>query len=273
MKVDSHIHLYDPFDQSVLGWFWPPKESSIYRPMDGEEFLAQAKDSGIDKAIVVACTRHPSQVEQVYRMDHDCIAAVIGFTEMFADDFREQYARLSVHPKFRGFRCDAREEPTRTVYDNFAVMEHQKANVVEFLGGRGGMEKLYPVFDAFPGINFVIEHCAMLPTAGEPTAETVEYLSALAHHENVSLKISGLTAHAKVSPIPTDPAAYAPILRAFLNAFGEDRLVFGTDWPNVVLKGCAYSDSADIVEGFFSAVSPSAAEKVMGGNAIRIYSL
>ena len=65
---------------------------------------------------------------------------------------------------------------------------------------------------------------------------------------------------------------FSPYIETVIEAFGPDRIVYGSDWP-VCLVAASYEKMIDIVEYFFSSFSPNEQEKFFGGNAITFYNI
>ncbi len=65
---------------------------------------------------------------------------------------------------------------------------------------------------------------------------------------------------------------FQPYMDVVVNAFGTDRVMFGSDWP-VCLVAAQYSEVLDIVKDYFSGYSDTEQKRVFGGNAIEFYSL
>ena len=63
-----------------------------------------------------------------------------------------------------------------------------------------------------------------------------------------------------------------PYLDTVLEAFGPDRLMFGSDWP-VCLLACGYKRWHDIIRKFIAPLSDYEQDVIMGGTAIRAYKL
>ena len=78
---------------------------------------------------------------------------------------------------------------------------------------------------------------------------------------------------AQFQPV-ADPEPYEPHLEFLWRTFGEDRLIFGTNWP-VADAGGAFVDSIDlqisIMEDFLADKYVSGRDKVMYQNALRVY--
>ena len=58
-----------------------------------------------------------------------------------------------------------------------------------------------------------------------------EGMEAAAKHPNVYCKVSALVEQTGQKPAPRDMAYYRPVLDTLWTLFGEDRLIFGSNWP------------------------------------------
>jgi len=92
----------------------------------------------------------------------------------------------------------------------------------------------------------------------------------IAQSKNVFCKLSGLVTEADWKQWKTDD--FKPYLDVIFNAFGADRLMFGSDWP-VCLLAATYSQVKRIIEEYVKGFSGSDKEKIFGGNATRFYAL
>jgi L-fuconolactonase len=68
------------------------------------------------------------------------------------------------------------------------------------------------------------------------------------------------------------PADFKPYLDVVFEAFGEDRVMYGSDWP-VCLRAGSYAQTFALVDEYTRALSPTAREKFFGGNAARFYAV
>ena len=69
------------------------------------------------------------------------------------------------------------------------------------------------------------------------------------------------------------PDDFRRYLDTALEAFGEDRILFGSDWPVCLLAADDYEAVYELLAGWAGALSPAARDKLFGGNAARIYGL
>ena len=103
-----------------------------------------------------------------------------------------------------------------------------------------------------------------------PDAAWVAAVRAAAAHENIYCKASGIVELAAERPAPTDPAYYAPTLDVLWAAFGEDRLIYGSNWPVCELAG-TLPDVHAIVKTYFESKGARAASKYFHDNARAAY--
>ena len=95
-------------------------------------------------------------------------------------------------------------------------------------------------------------------------------IEALARHRNVCCKLSGLVTEAAWRQ--WQPADFRPVLDVALQAFGPERLMFGSDWP-VCLLSADYAEVTGIIRDFIAPLSPAEQGQIWGGTATRFYGL
>src|ERR1035437_4620433 len=127
------------------------------------------------------------------------------------------------------------------------------------------------VAERVPGLRIVIDH---LPQATAPTqqAEREEYwsnLRRLGQSPRVFVKLSEIPIQVN-GMLATDPHFYQRTLDALWDVFGEDRIFFGSDWPNSD-HVAPYADTLAIVRGYVSQKPPRVEEKFFWKNSIAAY--
>ena len=88
-------------------------------------------------------------------------------------------------------------------------------------------------------------------------------------HKNLHLKLS---AHFRVSSQEAPHSDLQPRFDAAVDAFGADRLMWGSDFPFVQLNG-GQKASLGAVRKFSSALAPGAQDALLGGTARRLFRL
>ena len=118
---------------------------------------------------------------------------------------------------------------------------------------------------AFPGLRLVVDHIAKPPIASGELEPWSSGLASLAQLDHVSCKLSGLVTEADWNRWRAEDLI--PYVERVLGWFGEERLLFGSDWP-VCTLAAPYDEVVAVAE---RAVGRST--KVFGENAARIYAL
>jgi L-fuconolactonase len=272
MKIDSHQHFWN---YSEAEYPWIPKDSPLHRdwlPADLQPLLAK---TGIEGSIAVQARQTVEESRWLLNLaDHyPLIKGVVGWVDLRSEKVEEQLAGLSKHPKFVGVRHVVQYEPDV----NFMLRP-------EFQRGLGKLKQFKLTYDiliypkqlpaaialakAFPDQPFVLDHIAKPLIKDGIVSPWREQIRELATLRNVLCKVSGMVTEA--NPANWKPADFKPYLDVVFDAFGEDRLMFGSDWP-VCLLVASYEKAFELVDDYARPLSREARDKFFGGNAARYY--
>jgi L-fuconolactonase len=122
----------------------------------------------------------------------------------------------------------------------------------------------------FPNQRFVLDHIAkpfIKPATMEPWATDIRRLAAF---PNVFCKVSGMVTEADWNA--WTPQDIHPYLDVVFDAFGSERIMFGSDWPVCTVAG-TYFDVVDILSRYMQQLSEEDKTNVWGRTAIRFYEL
>src|SRR5215467_2364819 len=127
------------------------------------------------------------------------------------------------------------------------------------------------VNDMVPDLRVIIDHLpAFVKTLNSSTMSAADpILRELAKRPQVYVKVSALLTVANDAPI-TDPTVYKPVLDYIFDTFGEDKLVFGSDWPNSI-AATNLPAIVQIVQDYFFAKGAAIAEKYFWRNSVAAY--
>jgi L-fuconolactonase len=120
----------------------------------------------------------------------------------------------------------------------------------------------------FPGLRLVLDHLAKPPIKEGRMTPWADDLRQLAASPNVSCKVSGLLTEGNWKNWKSSD--FQPYLATALDAFGPERLIFGSDWPVCSLAG-SYAQVFGLVDDFVSMNCPGSRESIFGGHARRFY--
>jgi len=124
-----------------------------------------------------------------------------------------------------------------------------------------------------PKLKILINHVAGADIEGKPAdPKWIEAVQKVAKNLNVHCKISGLFQQSHRQPSPKNLSFYKPELDVLWEAFGEDRLIYGSNWP-VSMRGGTYGEYLTVVKGFFANKSRAVQEKYFFRNALKFYEL
>lgn len=122
--------------------------------------------------------------------------------------------------------------------------------------------------ERLPDQAFVVDHLAKPKIRDREMEPWAAHMRRLAQHPNVCCKVSGLVTEADWHH--WQPDDLRPYLDVVFEAFGADRLMFGSDWP-VCLLAASYSRVVEVIERYASHLSAADREQLFGGTAMRFY--
>jgi len=123
---------------------------------------------------------------------------------------------------------------------------------------------------AFPGQPFVIDHIAKPKIKEKDIAGWEKDMRAIAKNENVLCKVSGMVTEADWKNWKQED--FTPYLDVVFEAFGADRVMYGSDWP-VCRVAATYGEMLGIAQAYVAKLSTDEQSKFWGGNAVKFYSL
>jgi L-fuconolactonase len=264
--IDTHIHIYDPFRTG--GAPWPdPKDTVIYKTTRPDRIKERAVPAGVTGAIVVECSPLVEDNQWVLDLakDEPFLVGLVGNLNVHDRDFARNVARFSKDPLFRGIRARLWEPDD---IDGLRVLaDHDLALDVTL------NPMTLKIAEAIPALRIVINHCDGLKMDGGPTDEgAAAQVRAAAAYPNVFMKMSGMMdLRCTIRPAPTDAGHYAPYLDVLWRAFGEDRMIFGSDWPVSDRSERSYADVLQLARDYVATKPATAWGKVFSGNATRAY--
>ena len=121
-----------------------------------------------------------------------------------------------------------------------------------------------------PNQIFILDHIGKPKISKNVDSTWIKNINELSLNENVFCKISGLVTETKFLKWKVND--FYPYLEVVFNAFGIDRIMYGSDWP-VCLLASNFKDTLDILNYYISSFSENEKNKVMSLNAIKAYNL
>lgn len=279
--LDTHIHLYDT--ARPQGVPWPGKSDTVlYKPHLPADYEAVARANGVTAAVIVEAsewTEDNQWLLDLVKNDPRYIG-IVGNLRPGADDFAKHLDRFAKDDRFVGIR--PRIDPPLKLTDDRVIADLKrladKGLALDMLvhggaGDEGTLAQLAVVAQRVPNLTIVINHLAGVKVDGNaPDPKWVERVKACAKHRNVYCKISGLDQQAGRTPAVTDLAFYKPVLDALWDAFGEDRVIYGSNWPVTNVR-ITYGEHLKLIRDYVAGKGEAAANKLFWKNAVRAYRL
>jgi L-fuconolactonase len=122
---------------------------------------------------------------------------------------------------------------------------------------------------ALPELSFVVDHISK-PVIGGDLEPWATGLRELAGFFNVSCKLSGMVTEASWTDWTVEDLR--PYVDVVLEAFGPDRVMFGSDWP-VCLLAASYGEVVEAAEELTAGLGETERDAVFGDTARRVYHL
>jgi L-fuconolactonase len=275
MKIDSHQHFwkYDPVRDS---WITDAMQV-LKRDFLPDELVAELDANGIDASIAVQADQSENETLFLHDLAErtERIAGVVGWIDLASPRIEERLRFFSKFRKLRGFRHIAQSEPD----DRFLVRPEIIQGIRQLREFGFTYDVLiYPkqlpaaieLVSHLPEQRFVLDHLAKPEIRAGNISSWASDIRAIAGSTNVYCKLSGLVTEADWRR--WKPADFAPYLDVVFDAFGADRLMFGSDWP-VCLVAATYRQVKQLVEDYVDHDAANEKGKIFGENAIRFYGL
>ena len=275
MIIDTHTHFYDPTRPE--GVPWPnPNDEVLYRRVMPEDYKALAVPEGVTGTVVVEASKWLEDNQWILDLaaEEPFIVGFVGHLEPTAD-FEDNLNRFSANPLFRGIRLGSGH--LRTIGDPTFLGSIEKLAAKELtldlLINPEALSILPTLVEHTPEMRIVINHIAGARISeAPPDAAWVSAIREVARYPNIYCKVSGLAEHTGQIPAPTDVAYYTPTIDVLWDAFGEDRLIYGSNWP-VSERFASYEFVQKIVNDYFSAKGDAVKAKFFWQNAKAAYQL
>ena len=275
MKIDSHQHFWR-YDAVRDAWI-TDSMAVLKRDFLPEDLGVELTTNGIDASVAVQADQSENETKFLLELaeNNSRIAGVVGWVDLLSSRVSERLEYFSHSSKLRGFRHIAQAEPD----DRFLLRK-------EFVDGVAQLSTFGFSYDILiyarqlpaaialvaqlPEQRFVIDHCAKPEIKLRKLLPWKAQIREIAQNKSVYCKVSGLITEADWKFWKADD--FKPYLDVVFDAFGAERLMFGSDWP-VCLPAGTYRQAKQLIEDYVKGFSPADNARVFGGNAARFYRL
>ena len=279
MIIDAHQHFWDPA-RADYPWMNAPELAPIRRPFGPADLAPLLKANGIDASVVVQCRSSVAETEEFLRIAQatPSVIGVVGWADLTDAALGDTLDRLRALPggaKLVGIRHQVHDEADsdwllRADVQRGLAALFTRDLTYDFLVRSRELPAAIASAKAFPNARFVLDHAAKPPIADGGGTDWSDRIKALAACSNVWCKVSGLATEARWDD--WDAERLFPYVQHVANCFGEDRLIFGSDWPVCLLAG-SYGEIKSALEACLAKLGAHVREKAFGVNAKAAYRL
>jgi len=275
--VDAHVHLWNP---AQFRYPWLDELPALNRAWLPADFAKASATAGVGKMVIVECGCKPVQslAEVIWISDlaktEPRLRGIVAHAALEKGESVEtELAALADWPLVKGVRRNLQSEK-----DAAFLLQPEFVTGVKRLATFGftfdlciGHEQLRATTELVsrvPEVTFVLDHFGKPDVRGKNREPWATELKALAALPNVVGKLSGLTTEADWNQWQADELKFY-FDRAW-ECFGQDRLLFGSDWP-VATLATSYQRWVATEQASCPSASPGDWNKIFQTNAERIY--
>jgi L-fuconolactonase len=255
--VDAHVHVWDPAAVE-------PRDA-IAEAGAVDALLSTFDQAGVAGGVVVQPSVHGSDHAYLLGALDGAEGRLAGVALAEPEDaaWLDVLESLASRPRIRGVRVPLIRAPDGWLDDVgepiFELARDSGWVVGPFLQP-GQLAGLRPLLERFGTVPVVIDHLARIDVLGDRRAEGLAELCTLADFPQVAVKASALPAL----------AAELDEIRTVLEAFGPERVLWGSDYPPTLQQG-PYADGLETARLALDGAPRETVDAVLGGNAARLY--
>ncbi|EPR68245.1 amidohydrolase family protein [Cyclobacterium qasimii] len=274
-KIDAHQHFwrYDPIDYS-----WINEEMlNLKTDFLPDDLLPVLTANGVEGTVAVQALQDEKENEFLLELaeNHPFILGVVGWIDLKSPNLAARLSNYDAFNKLKGFRHVLQDEEDSEYILNEAFQRGLSAMFdigysYDLLVLPHQLKGAIKTVSNFEKGSFILDHLAKPDIKTGQNEKWKDNIKALAEFPNVYCKLSGMITEAAWSH--WEEKEFYPYMDTVMEAFGEDRVMFGSDWPVCKLAG-SYEQVIGLVEGYFKGHSESTLQKIWYSNAVNFYRL
>ncbi len=242
-----------------------------------QDLMDVLEESDIEGVVTVQARQSLAETQWLLELarHHDFIRGVVGWVALSDPKVDRDLEHFCTNAKLKSVRHVLHDEP-----DDFYILREDFNRGIKLLKDFGlrydlliferHLPQTIQFVDRHPNQIFILDHVAKPKIKEGVISPWRENITELARRENVFCKLSGLVTEAGWQS--WTEADLDPYLQVVLAAFGATRIMFGSDWP-VMLLGSSYKRWVGIVQRGISHLSEYEQERILGKTATEVYRL
>jgi L-fuconolactonase len=279
--VDAHIHLWD-LSQFPVPWI--ASNPTLNRSYVLQDYKDQSAGLGIDHMVYVqaAWANEYSLLEADYVADlaanDPFVQGMVAYAPLEYGEQTRVYldSLMTRGPVIKGIRRGL-PDPTDSSFDMNRFIQGiqilaEYGLSFDILGkGTPHLDMAINIAQQAPNTSLIIDHL-LKPYIKERQLEPWRAkMAQLASFPNVWTKISGLATEADLMNWTAEDLK--PYVDHAISVFGEDRIVFGGDWPPILTANSTYARWVQTLNDLTAGMGTEGQRKLFGDNARSFYRL
>jgi len=274
-RIDAHQHFWK-FDPVRDSWI-DESMNRIQRDFYPQDLKPLLDANGLDGCVVVQTDQSEAETEFLLSLawQYPFIKGIVGWIDLQASDISDRLEQSAHNKVLKGFRHILQGEKQR----DFMLRP-------AFLNGVGELQRHGYTYDilvypdqlpfvkqfvaSFPNQPFVVDHLAKPNIKNADIDQWRNDIREIASYPHVYCKVSGMVTEADW--FMWKETDLIPYIDAVVEAFGVQRLMYGSDWP-VCLVAAEYQQVFDVVKNYFASFTKAEQEQIFGTTATKFYKL
>jgi L-fuconolactonase len=272
-SIDAHQHFWQ-YNPAKHVWM-DDRMDIIKKDFLPKDLLPLLKNCGLDGCIAVQANQAEMENEFLLQLaaENDFIKGIVGWVDLRAKNVEERLEYYQQFSKMKGFRHVIHDEPELDFmlgknFMNGVSKLNKYGYTYDILIFEKHLPNTIKFIEALPNQSFVIDHIAKPLIKDLILEDWAKNIKKVAAFENVHCKISAMTTEADWQNWKKED--FTKYLDVVLEAFGTNRIMYGSDWP-VCQLAATYEAQFGIVKDYFSSFSQNEQDNFFGGNAIKFY--
>lgn len=272
--IDTHVHFWN-YNKVKDAWITDDMKL-LQRDFLPEHFQTELKENKVDGIVAVQADQSEQETSFLFELakKNPEIKGIVAWVDLQNENIEKRLLYYSQSHIIKGFRHIVQAEPE-------GFLKHKK-----FLHGIKLLKNFNFTYDIliyekqlneaidfvnqFPEQKFIIDHCAKPAIKNKSISNWKKGMQEISQNKNVYCKLSGLTTEADW--VNWKEKDFNPYFDCVFEYFGTDRLLFGSDWPVVLVSG-TYAKWKNLLEKYMHNFSAEEKAKVFRENAIEFYNL
>lgn len=274
-KIDSHQHFW-LYEKKRFPWIGEELKilASDYLP-DQLRPLMQANQVIGTVAVQAVAEESETQFLLDLAEKFPFILGVVGWIDLTSDQLKEKLHAYQPFSKLKGFRHLLQDEKDpnyilKPAFQRGLEQIFEAGYSYDLLVFPHQLDGVIQTVQNFPTGRFVLDHLAKPSIRQKEMLGWKDKISELGRFPQVSCKLSGMVTEADWHGWKAED--FYPYLDVAMETFGEDRLLFGSDWP-VCKLAASYQRVCGILESYLEGKPEALRNKIWQENARHFYTL